>query len=301
MRVSTLLSQQLAVQSMLDRQSTLSKTQLQLSTGRRILTPADDPVDAALSLNLKQTIGVTEQYQRNADVARNQLGLEESTLEGGVNLLQRLRELAVQANNDVVGAEGRASIAKEVRERLDELLGLANTRGADGNYLFSGFQGQVQPFAETSAGVFTYSGDQGQRTLQIGAERQIAVGDSGSMIFMDIPESGGGVRDIFTTIHGFVLDLEANTGSTTILTDLDLAIGRLLEVQTQIGARHNTIESQQDVNSGVVLQLKATLSEIEDLDYTEAASRLNLDLLGLQAAQQAYVRVQGLSLFNFLN
>ncbi len=301
MRVSTRLFQELGVNAILERQNALSKTQQQLSTGQRILTLADDPVAATLTLGIKESIEMTEQYQTNGTIAENRLGLEEATLEGVVNLLQRVRELAVQGNNDTLNAQDRTTMALEVRERLDELLGLANTKDANGEYLFAGFQGRTQPFTQPAPGVFAYSGDQGQRSLQIGPDRQVAVGDSGFDVFVDIPADSGGKQDIFTTLYTFAVDLEANNPSGVTLSDIDLAMDNILNVRARIGARQNVIDSRRDVNEGGLLQLRSTLSGIEDLDYAEAISRFNLELVGLEAAQQAYVRVQGLSLFNFLN
>ena len=91
-----------------------------------------------------------------------------------------------------------------------------------------------------------------------------------------------------------------NNGMNRALTDIDQSMGNILQVRAQVGARLNTIDSQKNTNDSFSLQLQSTLSDIQDLDYAEAASRLNRQLLGLQAAQQAFVKVQGLSLFNFL-
>lgn len=300
MRISNKLFQDQSINALLDRQVKLSKTELQLATGRRVLTPADDPVSSALALSLRETQQITEQHQLNAEAAKARLGIEDETLAGAVNLLQRIRELAVQATSDTYSPADRQAIALEVRERLNELVGLANTKDANGEYIFAGYQGTTRPFNETAPGVFAYAGDDGQRELQIGPERRIAVGDSGLDVFMDVQTGAGTTQDIFTTISNFTDATNTNTQTNAVLADLDLGLENFLNTQAKIGTRLNAIDSQKEVNEGANVQLQQTLSNLEDLDYAKAVSDLNLDLVGLEAAQQAYIRVQNLSLFNFL-
>jgi len=89
---------------------------------------------------------------------------------------------------------------------------------------------------------------------------------------------------------------ELNNG----LDNLDRMLERVVQIRTEIGTRLTTLDSQEGANQELELQLQTTLSDIRDLDFAEAVGRLNLQLTGLQAAQQAFARVQGLSLFNFL-
>jgi len=206
MRISTSQIYQQGLNAMLDQQTGLLKTQLQLSSGKRILTPADDPAGSAQALELNQTLDITNQYNTNANAATSRLNLEDSTLSSFTDTLQRVRELAVQANSSTLSSSDRASIATEVKQRLSQLLALANTKNANGEYLFAGSKGQTQPFAQTGSG-FSYSGDQGSRYLQVGPSTQVAVGDSGSDAFMVIRNGNG----TFTTLNN-----PANTGSGVI-------------------------------------------------------------------------------------
>ena len=91
-----------------------------------------------------------------------------------------------------------------------------------------------------------------------------------------------------------------NNGMAQALQNLDQALGHVLEVRADVGVRMSQVENQLNINEDFTLQLQDSLSDIQDLDYAEAISRLNLQLTALQAAQQAYVKVQGLSLFNYL-
>ncbi len=399
MRISTNQIFNSGVDAIQDQQAKVSKTSLQMATGKRILAPSDDPTGAVQSLELGTTIATTQQYQKNAVLAEQRLNLEESIFESLSVSVQRVRELTIQGNNDTQTEEDRRFIAAEIWERLDELLGLANTRDANGEYIFAGYQSQTQPFAPNGVGGFDYFGDNGQRFLQISADRQIAIGDSGDSVFRQIPngngtfatqdnlansgtgvidpgavidpsawipdtytlnftapdqyeirDGGGGLvqigtytsgasisfngiqtnisgvvqtgdsftispsvsQDIFTTYQNLITALEGpsytdvdrarfHNAINRVLVDLDQAAENVLDTRTTIGARLNVLETQNDTNEGSVLSLQEVLSEIQDLDYAEAVSRLQLQLAGLQAAQQTYIKTQRLSLFDYLS
>src|SRR3989344_1171290 len=131
MRISTSQIYQQGLSAMLNQQASLSKTQMQLSTGQRILTPADDPAGSAQALDLSQAIAAAKQYGVNANHAQTRLGLEDNALSNISDLLQRVRELALQANNATQTNETRAALSQEVQQRLNDLLALANTRDAN--------------------------------------------------------------------------------------------------------------------------------------------------------------------------
>lgn len=299
MRITTALSQQLSIRGITDQQAQLGRTQLQLTSGQKLIRPSDNPVDSTKILDLNQSLESVKQFTSNAEVAQSRLSLEEVTLDGATDRLQRLRELAVQANNGALSAADRISIEYESREILDELLGLSNTTNANGEFLFSGFHTKTQGFtgtANTLPGGFVYNGDGNQRLLQIGATRHIADGDDGITVFGD-PAAGTSTFDI---VAQFADNLAANAPDTNDISQIDTALQRIESVRSTIGARLNSIDQQKQLNDKTVLDIRGTLSSIEDLDYAEAISRLNLQTTALQAAQKAYVQVQGLSLFNFL-
>ncbi|OBS09837.1 flagellar hook-associated protein FlgL [Acidihalobacter prosperus] len=203
-RISTQQISQAAIDSMLNQQVQLSHTEQQLSTGRKILTPADNPAGAAQALNLQSAIDTNTQYQSNGDAATARLNLEQSTLQSTGNLLQSVRTLALEGNNGTQTDASRSSIASQLSQSLKQLLALGNTQDANGSYIFSGSQIQTKPFTQNPNGSFSYLGDGAQRYLQIDANRQVAVNDAGSGVFMQIPNGNGS----FTATPG-----SANTGS----------------------------------------------------------------------------------------
>ena len=163
----------------------------QVSTGKRVNTPSDDPVASARIAELDASLSRLDQYQSNGTIARNQLGLEEQSLGSVIDNLQRVRELALQANSATLSDGDRGVIANELRERRDALLALANTTDVNGRYIFRRLQRRQQAFSVDASGAISYNGDQGQRTLQVSDTRFIAVNDSGTQIFQRIPSGNG--------------------------------------------------------------------------------------------------------------
>lgn len=169
-----------------DLNSGLQKTQEQVSTGKKVNRPSDDPVAAARILKLDQEVAQISQYQRNVDLATNRLQQEESTLADVTDLIQRVRELTVQAGNATLSSEDRRSVASELRQRVDQLAALGNTRDASGEYIFSGFKGGTQSFVQNVSGGWVYQGDEGQRKLEIDSGVAVAISDNGKKIFTDV-------------------------------------------------------------------------------------------------------------------
>jgi flagellar hook-associated protein 3 FlgL len=417
MRISTTQIFQNGIDTLQRNQQQLNRTQLQLSTGKRILSPSDDPSGAVQSLQFRSGIEKIEQYQRNGTMLEQRLNFSETVLTSVVDGLQRVRELALQGNNATQTNETRGFIAGEIRQALDELMQLANSRDANGEYIFAGNDSLRQPFVKTADEV-SFAGDAVQRSLQVSSVRRIQAGDSGERVFVDIPNGNGsfvvldgeenddegnegtGVvsstafsgawplgeefsvefsdedgalvyrvkdasentlvpkdgessppayvsgqpivyapeggdfsiqftiegspadgdsfrviqaegQDLFRTysqladalaqpVSGASDQARLNNAVNRALVDLDQGLGRLLDVRASLGSRLQAVENQNRINEDQLLQLRSTLSEIEDLDYAEAISRFNLQQTALQAAQQTYVQIQRLSLFNFL-
>ena len=402
MRVSTSFLQSQGVQSILDQQSVLSKLQDQLSTGKKILVPSDDPSAASRITNLDEAIKEIGQFNENATFAEQRLGLEEATLTSVENILQRVRELTLQAANTISQSpETRFAIAEELDQKLNEIFDYANSKDINGEFLFSGFQSGTQTFTTDGAGNFTYNGDQGNLSMQIGRNRTVVANDNGADVFQLIrtgngtfsvdnnaANTGSGIiatgsvqnpavyqaqdftirftgpatyevdnnttgavniigaqaftegaaitfngietnitgtpqtgdsftvtasrhKDIFSTLYD-LSNTVSNTPNTVAgdaqysqalknaLNDIDRAMGNVLTAHTSIGGRLTSIESQADNNSAKELQLQTVLSDIRDLDYAEAISKMTIQTTALQVAQQTFVKVQGLSLFNFI-
>lgn len=416
MRVSTHQAFQRSLNGILDAQGKVSNTQEQISSGKRVNKASDDPAATASIYLLKNQIATTEHYVRNSTLAEGELQLEESVFQSIQSSIQRVRELVINAGNASFTFTERKGIASEVEQRLGEMLNYLNSKGANGEYMFAGHQGQIKPFAKDPAGGYQFQGDEGQRLLQISSELSVAVRDSGKKIFADIPapenfstraavgNTGTGVisaghvvnqedfsrfhpQDIqieFVTANTYTVKLTPSgtdvgvtsgaqpgyalgdpieftagqaiefegvrielsgvpqagddffvesdpmvtqgllngvdallTGLNTIgdseteqyqleemladaLVSLDAAAESLSLAHGQLGARLNVIETAQRSNEDWMLLNQATLSDLEDIDYTEVISRFSLETVALQAAQQSFARISSMSLFQFL-
>jgi flagellar hook-associated protein 3 FlgL len=171
-------------------QSNLSQTQNQISTNLSFTTPSQNPVAAGAVNAYNQALAQSKQYDTNANSAQTRLSTEDSALTQVQNALQSLRDLALQANSGTVSSQDRSAIAAQATQIQASLVSLANTQDGNGEYLFSGFATQTKPFALSPTGA-TYSGDQGQRQLQIAAGQSVADGDNGDTVFNQIKTGNG--------------------------------------------------------------------------------------------------------------
>ena len=307
MRISSNTIYEAGVSAMQQQNAKLLQAQQQISTGRRIPTPADDPIGAAQALQVTQAQTMNAQYSTNAGSASDSLTLEESVLGNITSLLQDVRDISVTAGNGALSSKERAMLATDLSGRYQQLLGLANTVDGNGQYLFSGYQGGVRPFTQTAPGTIDYNGDQGQRLIQISASEQLAVSDAGSDVFQRIPNVAGGYQDVFKTIDNLVQLLQTSpggaglsTGLAAAMSNIDNALDNVSAVRASAGSRLKELDAIQNAGEDRALQYSQTLSRLQDVDYAKAAAELMQQQVSLQAAQQTYVKVAGLSLFNYL-
>lgn len=170
-----------------DLQVGLNRTQQQIASGRRILTPSDDPVGSARALVITQSDAVNDQFAVNRKNAINTLSVAEGVLGGVTNALQNIKTRIVSAGSGILTDVERGFIANELQGDLEQLLGLANSSDGSEGYLFSGFSASA-PYTKTQAGA-QYNGDQGQRLLQVDTSRQIPLSEVGPAIFENIRTS----------------------------------------------------------------------------------------------------------------
>lgn len=302
MRVSTAFSHQLSLNSMLKQSAQLNQTQLKLSSGKKILTPSEDPVAAVRILDFKQRIEETEQYQRNIGTARQRLSLEYITLETVTDVVFSIRDLALQGLNAINSPSERLAIADELDRLNEQLTGLANTKNANGEYLFAGLASLAAPFEYDNTAIgppfYEYVGDNTRRLVKIGDARLISDGDDGASVFG--PSTPGGVDNMLDIVRKMSDEFKNNDPQSATLGELDVAMERVASIQSSVGIRLNALDRQEIYNDDSLLNMKTVLSETEDLDYAEAISRFNLQTISLQAAQQTFTTVQRLSLFNYL-
>ncbi|WP_018415943.1 flagellar hook-associated protein FlgL [Teredinibacter turnerae] len=213
MRISSLQIFNIANKSMSGASREMVHTQEQLSTGKRVLTPADDPVASTKIMQLTTDLANIDQYRKNIDLAENNLVAEESAMTSVGNLLQRIQELAVQAGNTATLSESEYdALAAEVDTRLDELLNLLNSQNANGDYIFGGYKSGQEPFSGTAASGFRYNGDEGQQYVKIANNTTIAASDSGKELFVDVESAENTIHTYTSSANTSVPGIAISVG-----------------------------------------------------------------------------------------
>lgn len=401
MRLSTAGFHRNTINSILDHQSALAKTQEQISTGKRFSSAAEDPIGATRAAALDRTLAENSQYDRNSNMLQTRLSYEEQTLADITNVLQQVRELSLQGANTTLGATERGMLANDVRQKLAAIMDLANTDDANGEYLFAGTSTATKPFVQGTTGV-NYQGDATNRQIRISGTQSLADGHSGADAFMNITERNGvfttnvntantgsatidvgrvadlsqwvddnytlqftsptdwqvvddaaptpnviangtgftsgqsisfrGVTmtvtgtpatndsfsitpaqglDLFAIVEDVASALQLGTGTPqtaavfqsrigATIANLDKALDRVVSVRAEVGSRLTAIDLAKDTREEEAIDLRSLLSDLRDVDYAEAVSRLNQQYAGLQAAQAAYTRIAQMSLFDYL-
>ncbi|MFZ6693519.1 flagellar hook-associated protein FlgL [Undibacterium sp. SXout20W] len=188
MRISTNMIYQNSGSQIADLQSSLNQTMEQISAGRKILTPADDPIGSARALVITQAAAINDQYAVNRQDLQDNLGITSGVLSNVTNLLQSTKSTIISAGNGALADSDRLAIATTLKANLASLVSLANSTDGTGNYLFAGFSTTTMPYSQTASGA-TYNGDQGQRYLQVNTARQLPLSTPGDQVFGNIRTS----------------------------------------------------------------------------------------------------------------
>ncbi len=405
MRISTSQVYARGLAGITNASSQLTRTQEQIASGVKFQTAADDPVAAARISQVETELGLSEQFRRNIDNVDSRLQLAEVQITTAQRSIDRIRDLVIEAGNGALSNENREQIALEINRRLEELVGIVNSRDSSGDFLFSGFKTNTKPFEATGDG-FIYQGDEGVRFQQVASSLNIASNETGKDLFANIPVANrtvvasvsaantsladvslGRVVDravfeaatpddyvitfndlsdiapagpnytvtrrsngqvvtanepfsISTPIAIFGVEVEfdgvLNPGDTVVveqaskqnllttvarigeglatfvdnvdrasflddaLINLDNIQESLLNGRSRIAARLNTLDTARSSQESLDLINNSLLSDLRDLDYAEAISRLSFQSFVLEAAQQSFVKISGLSLFDFI-
>jgi len=266
MRISTVWSQQSSLNSILQQQVNINDTQSQLSSGKRLLQPSDDPVSASRILAFKDEINQTNQYQRNIDTARERNITQESSIESAENILFRARELTIQAATDTLNNDDRLTIKHEIDQLLDNLLGIANTQNANGEYIFSGYLSNTKPFEfDTQLDAYEYLGGEQQRLIQISPERRIADGEPGYNLFQEIQSTSqeasaaDGKRSIFNTLST-LSDALANQFS-----DPQASIQGSNFIETPVDLTGSSFDIVSELGTTISVSLTGTFNSIDEI------------------------------------
>jgi flagellar hook-associated protein 3 FlgL len=400
-RLSTAAIHRTSIGSILEQQTRLARTQAQVTSGKRFLSAAEDPIAATRAAALDRTVADNKQFERNSNIVESRLSYEEQSLSDVTLLLQRVRERALEGANSTLGQGERNMLATELRQLVGELVDISNRDDGNGEYLFAGTSTGTKPFARGTTGV-NYVGDQTTRFIRVSGSQALADGHPGTEVFMNITEANGTFRtavapantgsgtidvgsmtnpaawvadnytirftsatdwvveddtlptpvqvangtgfasgntiqflgarvtitgtpavgdaftvqpaqdtDMFSILDNLINTLTAATGLPSdravfqqqigaSIANLDKGLDRVLSVRAEVGTRLSAIDSAANARETESIDLQQLLSDLRDVDYAEAISRLNQEYAGLQAAQQAYTKISQLSLFDYL-
>jgi len=307
MKVSTSLFFERATTQLGNVQGSLAKTQEQLSTGKQITKPSDEPDKASTVTRLESEMARQKSYQETLTTVQTRLTSQETSLRNVSDVLIRIKELTVQAANDTISAPDRRAIGVEIIGLRDQLLSQANAQDTNGNYLFAGSRSTQAPYALDAQGHITYQGDQSRMKVPVGDNRRMNANTPGSDVFLRVVRDDGkggqvgvnffqALKDLSDAIsNGLPHDMQRGLG------EIDVLQQGISDATAQIGSDMAVVDMQNGVLDGTNLRLKSTLSDVQDLDYTEAITRMNKDQLALEAAQSSFAKIAKLTLFNYIN
>lgn len=327
MRVSTGQIYDTGTLGIQKNQSSMLQSYNQISSGKRIVTPADDPVAASQALVVTQSQVVNTVYIDNQGKAQDQLSLIDTRLNDATNAIQSIISSTIQAGNPSLNDANRQALAKQLQVGLQDLLGIANTQDGTGKYMFAGYQSNQRPFATgttpptnpagssygsvaPAVSYVTYQGDQGSRTLQVDASRVMTTNVSGSDVFMNVRDRNGTPtgHSVFDSIQN-VIDLlntpiasnpNFQTDYQRSLNEVNASLDNVLRVRSTVGAQMSELSSLGTASSAADQQYQTTLSNMQDLDYASALTNYTKQQTALQASQLSFMKITSLNLFNNL-
>lgn len=401
MRVSTAQFYFQNSQQLTSKQSIVNEQVNYLSSGKRVLTAKDDAVSFGTLAGYKDELANIEKYQRNIIQAENRNSLQDTSFGNAEDLMQKLKQVFIQANNGTMSDQDLSSLADQAKNTLSQLLDIANTKDETGGYIFSGYQTDTRPFSIQPDQTVSYQGDSGVRELQVGKGISVATNQSGDVAFQNVKNAQGdfsanyvtntsgfsvnkatitdpssydittnppdykftfslpndltvtdannivvvptapyiagqtiafnGIEvqlsgnplpgdevditpeeniSIFETIKNAISWMKIGTSPTDpvkhgvdyaeTLSQLDQALNHMTNRRSTAGIRLQLIDSQESNHADAQLNLASGQSNLEDLDFAKAVATFEQSKVALQAAQQSFVQVKDLNLFNYI-
>jgi flagellar hook-associated protein 3 FlgL len=306
MKISTSYMYDRSMAQMSTVQNDLAVTQSQIASAKQVLNPSDAPDQAAAIQRLKSVMAKQESYGKTLNTARDRLQTEDSSLKSMSDLLIRAKEIAVSAASDTMSPANRQALGVELQGLRDQMLSLANAQDSHGNYLFSGSRLSKPAYVQNSAGQVVYQGDQTRMHLQVGDQRSVALNRSGTEAFVSVQRTDAkGVktnREFFGAIDDLITGMNKvdHTAMQQGVDELDGLLHGVGMAQASVGTDMNVVDQQSQVIDDTKLTLKTTLSNVEDLDMAAAITKMNKQMLSLQASQSSFAKISQLNLFNFI-
>ncbi|WP_418791023.1 flagellar hook-associated protein FlgL [Phosphitispora sp. TUW77] len=268
----------------------MNRIQEQLSTGKKINRPSDDPIGVATSLRLYTGLTETEKYKSNVDAATAWLDTTDTALGQAGDVLNRVRELTIAGASDSLSQSARYALAAEISQLREQVEQIGNT-AHDGRYIFSGFR-TTEPAFE--AGI--YEGDSGSMNYEIGVNITMPINITGDDVFINTVD----VFALLTNIETEITAGDTPTLSGTRLEELDQAIDNILSLRSEVGAKTNRLELTNSRLEDAILNFSSLLSENEDINTAEVITQLKMQENTYNTALAAGARIIQPTLLDFL-
>lgn len=302
MKISTSMLFDRATDRMSAIQNRLATTQAQMAETKQVLSPSDAPDQAAAIQRLHGEVDRQDNHTQALSVAMQRFAAEETALKSSSDILTRVKELGLQAANDTLSPDDRKAVGVELKALRQQLISLGNTRDDSGNYLFSGTRVKTPAFSEGVKGAVVYQGDQTQTQIPAGVERVVQFTRAGTDVFSRVVRDNGQSVGFFDALDHMISAIDNNdtngiqqgiSDATQMSSNLDLSLAHT-------GSDQKVVQSQLDVLNETKLRLKSSLSQIEDLDYASAVTKMNKEMMALQAAMGSFSKITSMSLFEYI-
>lgn len=273
----------------------LLKLQESASTGKKVNHPSDDPAGVMKVIDYGTAISKVEQYQRNVENGNTSLTVTESAISNVQEVVQRAKELAVQASNSVNDSSNRAIIAKEIDQISQQVLQIANTQ-INGQYLFSGYNINNAPYSSDGTYIGTYPG--GYRKIEVDSGSTVEINMPGYRVF-GTSDYGTNLLD---TLNDFKSALESNdiNGISNAMSNLDSSLDQLNNVRAEVGAKMNRLDTAKAYLDKLKFDLTDFRSQAEDADFAEVITQLTLQQNVVDVSRASVSRVLQQSIMDFL-
>lgn len=272
----------------------LTQVMQQMSSGKRILVPSDDTIASVRLARLAREESALGQYRDNIGALQSRLRNSEAILTGMQQDMVAVRDLLVWAADASSTPRDLQAMSSSLATLRDSLFHIANSKNAEGNYIFSGTATTDATVVDTAAAPpARYAAPGVNNELQ-----QVAVGT-------DMTVAGNVTLDniyaYLNQLDAVVADLAAGTAAGSApLNDVDAALDSVAGKLAELGRRQQFVQTQDASHAAVSLSNRQAVLDLGALDYAEASVRLNSYTLAVQATQKAYAKVSSLSLFDVL-
>ncbi|WP_226569802.1 flagellar hook-associated protein FlgL [Mangrovibacter yixingensis] len=316
MRISTQMIFQQNVRGITQSQQKWLDYGEQLSTGKRVNNPSDDPVAASQAIVVSQAQAQNSQFATARTFATQKVSLEESVLSQVTSSIQTAQEKIVYASNGTLSDDDRASLATELQGVRDQLLNMANSTDGNGRFIFAGYKTETAPFVDSGTSV-DYVGGTDNITQQVDSARTMVIGHTGSEVFDSItsnaeaePDGSASETNLFTMLDTAIAALNTpqesldQTGKDALQAVVDKtsrglknSLNNVLKVRSELGTQLNELDNLDSLGDDRSLQQSQQMSNLVDADWNSLISSYVMQQTALQASYKAFSDMQGMSLF----